>query len=74
MVKIPVTTIDTGVPIPDSVVNYPLKDLDVGDSFVFPKEKRASVQSKASLVKKETGREFTVSKIDDTNCRIWRVK
>lgn len=71
--KIPVTTIDTGVPVPERV-NYPIRELKVGESFVFPLEKRKIVQSRASVIKTDTGREFTVKKMNDETARIWRTK
>ena len=68
MSKVPVVTIDTGVPIPEKV-SYPLKDLEVGESFVFPANKRSSVSARASRI---TGKEFTIKKQDEATCRVWR--
>lgn len=73
--KIPVTHIDSTVPVPVRTnISYPLKVLDVGESFLFPLSKRGSLQSRVSRVKAETGREFTVKKVDSLNGRVWRVK
>lgn len=73
MRKIDIVTIDTGVPVPIRA-NYPLEDLKVGESFLFPLKKRSSVQSLASRLKADEGREFTVKKVDEDNCRVWRTK
>lgn len=72
MSKIDVITIDSGVPVP--LGRYPILELKVGDSFLFPISKRPSVQSRANKIKSETGREFTVKKMDEDSCRIWRTK
>ena len=71
--QIPVVSIDTSVPIPERAI-YPLAQLEVGDSFLFPADKRGSVQTRASKVKRDTGREFVVRKINKDECRIWRTK
>lgn len=66
-------TIDKGVPIPvRRDVSVPISKLSVGESMVFPLSKRAIVQSNAS--RKAGGREYTISKINDKECRIWRTK
>lgn len=67
-----VTNIEDSVPIPVRK-GLPLKDLEVGQSVVFPRLDRASVQSRASVIKRETGKTFTIKKLDDDTCRIWRV-
>lgn len=64
-------TVEKNVPIPSREA-VPLDEMEVGDSIAFPDFKRKSVQSKASLMKKRGEAEFTVRKIDDTTCRIWR--
>lgn len=71
MTKIDVVQIDSNVPIP---VRTPLLSLKVGQSFVFPEVKRPSVSTYASAIKKREGKEFTIKKISDGECRIWRVK
>lgn len=73
MSKIPIVTIDSGVPTP-ARAHYPIEQLKVGESFLFPANKRASVQARASRIKADTGREYTVKKMDKDNCRIWRIK
>lgn len=70
--SIPVASIDTGVPIPDRA-SYPIRKLKVGESFLFPANKRSSVQSLASKVKAETGNDYTIKKMDGDTCRLWRI-
>jgi len=64
--------IDKTVPVP-AVNRYPLQEMKVGESFEFPVEFRASVQTLASVAKKH-GREFRVKKVSPETCRVWRIK
>lgn len=77
MVKIPVYKIDKDIPIPQEPEtlhdNFPLEVLEVGESFEFPDEFRRYVASKASTIKRRKGMEFTVRKVDDVSCRVWRI-
>lgn len=69
------SNIDKNVPIPTINAKHPsILKLEVGDSFSFDITKRATIQSMASVVKKKTGRNFTVKKIDEDSGRIWRVQ
>lgn len=70
---IPVSTIDSSIPIPDRG-KYPLEQLEVGESFVVTEDRRQSVQSRASRVKASTGKVFTVRKTVPGEVRVWRVK
>lgn len=75
MRNIPIYQVDSGVPIPqERLEQLPLEKLEVGESFLFPLAKRRSVQTVASRMKKEKGKEFTVRKMDENNARIWRTK
>jgi hypothetical protein len=75
MKKIPVRyEIDDGVNIPVTRLHVPLRDLEVGQSVEFPKERRASIASIASRLKRETGRVFTIKITNESTCRIWRVE
>jgi len=67
--------VETGVPVPvrNTSPRLSIGRLEVGQSIVFSLEKRATVQSNASRIKKYEGKEFTIKKIDDKQCRIWRV-
>lgn len=69
--KIPVITIDTGVPIPDTG-SYPFSRLEVGHSFVAPIDMRTNISSAATQYGKRTGTKFTIRKIDKDNIRVWR--
>ncbi len=74
MTNIPVRyDIDDGVSIPVRKT-MPLRELKVGQSIEFPKQRRGSVNSVASRLKKETGMVFTVQTINENTCRIWRVE
>lgn len=76
MKKIPIYTIDSGVPLPPERMGvlrvYPIDKLEVGESILFPREDRAKVQIGASQLKKRSGKTFTVRVMDDKNVRIWR--
>jgi len=62
--------IDQNVPMPTGRALYPLGQLNIGDSFCFPLTKRASVSSLAATY---APKKFTVRKISDTECRVWRI-
>jgi hypothetical protein len=68
--------IEDNVPIPvrRSWSSIPIEQLKVGQSIQFPLEKRASVQTVASRAAKETGRKFTVRKVNDSEARVWRTE
>jgi hypothetical protein len=69
--------LDKGIPVPvkRSPQNLvPVSDMDAGDSILFPEKMRATVQSRASRVKARTGRLFTIRKVEEGFCRIWRTK
>lgn len=65
--------VEDGIPVPVSVgsTSIPLRELQVGQSILFPRSRRAYIQTKASRLKKE-GMKFTVRTVDDKNCRVWR--
>ena len=63
--------IDKNIPLPERN-EYPLQDLKVGESFSFPEDLRNSIQSRSSYLKKHTGKEFTIAKVKDGVCRVWR--
>lgn len=71
--KVPVLTIDTGVPVPE-VVSYPFRQLKVGQSFLAPLEKRASIQSQASRLARTSDLQFVVRKVSSDSIRVWRSK
>lgn len=78
MGNIPVYTIESGVPAPalrgDGISSmYPLRQLEVGESILFPQVDRTRVQVYASQIKRTTGRVFTVRKVNEDTCRVWRI-
>lgn len=66
--------VEKGIPIPVRSASPALRlaKLEVGESIVFPLSKRAAIQSNASRTKASNGRNFTVKKINSTECRVWR--
>lgn len=75
--KIDVYHIDSGVPVPLSATRRtlpPLRDLELGESIVFPLAQRFKVQQKASKLKARTGKVFTIRKMDEQTARVWRVE
>lgn len=75
MSEIKVYKIDGGVPMPDKGTALPpIRQLEIGESILFPLNKRASVQSLASHVRRDTGRRFKVQKQDNNTARVWRVE
>lgn len=75
MTKIPVISVDDGVPVPAmSVEGLPLADLKVGESILFPLEFRSKVAIQATRLKNNSDMEFTVRKENGSKCRIWRIK
>ena len=64
--------LDKSVPVPPVREIYPLGTMEVGDSFTFPIAKRANLQTYTSALKRKTGKEYTISKISDTEARCWR--
>lgn len=73
MARIPITKIESGVPLPDSV-KYPFDKLEVGDSFVVTLDKRPSVSSAAVKYGQRTNTKYVVRKVDDNNVRVWRTE
>lgn len=72
MNNIEVYQVDSAVPLPDGKQPLPLRQLNIGESFVFPIERRASISSMATIFGKKTDRKFTIRKEGDNLCRIWR--
>lgn len=67
--------IENEVPIPiKRSAQVPLRELEVGQSVVFPLEHRPNIQSMASRTKRETGKAFTIKKLSEIEARIWRIK
>ena len=69
-----VSEIESSEPIPVRIEHsVPLEKLEVGQSILFPLVLRANVQSKASRVKRMTGKNFTIKKLNDKSARVWRI-
>ncbi len=70
-------TIEKGVPIPPDPrvktgVMSAIRAMEVGDSLVLPKPAK-NAGSYLNGPRNE-GRSFTVRRIDENSCRIWRIK
>lgn len=63
--------IEKAIPIPENRIR--LSDMEVGDSILFDISVRPTVSSNASRLKLKTGRDFTIRKVDEDNCRVWRI-
>lgn len=72
MKDISVYQIDSAVPMPDGKEKLPLGQLEIGESFVIPIERRNSVASVATIYGKKTGKKFTTRKQDEKTVRVWR--
>lgn len=74
MTEVPVNySVDKGIKVPVKRA-LPLASLNIGESIEFPFERRSTVATQASTIKRRTGKVFTVRKIDDNKCRVWRTK
>lgn len=70
--------IEKGVPLPSlgrgTVNNFPLKQMEIGDSFAVDTKKRNTVMNQIrSFEKTNPAIKFTTRKVEDT-VRVWRVK
>lgn len=70
--KIPVVSIESGHPVPDTLMSYPFGQMNVGDSFLIPISKRSTVASAATKFGERNNMKFLVRKIDKENLRVWR--
>lgn len=62
--------IDKAIPIPRF---YPFEQMEVGDSFVLPHEKRNAAQMAMRRFSKQTNRKFVMRVMDSGELRCWRV-
>ena len=60
------------MPKPRVVYSYPYESMEVGDSFVVPKEARQKVANATYRASKRLGYKFT-SKAEGEHLRIWRI-
>jgi hypothetical protein len=69
--------IQSGVPIPELISTsiYPFKTMKVGDSFIVPIEKKASVNAVARRHQRaERGRFLLRTSADKKSVIVWRVE
>jgi len=67
--------IDKNVPIPDNGrLILPLREMQVGDSIEFPKNKRPNVANMVNFLSRIENLKFTIRKTGDETCRVWRLK
>lgn len=68
--------IEKNIPVPSiriSSLDFPFKDMEVGDSFSVPVKNRSSVRTAATAYSKgNIGTTFVVRVVDAENVRIWR--
>lgn len=71
--------VDKHIPLPNRIggsgrpARYPWKNMNVGDSFVFPKEvKRSTAQSLTYKTGKTNGRRFAIRTVAE-GIRCWRL-
>lgn len=65
--------VEQRIPIPprNDAKKYPFDHMNVGDSFGFPEADRMRIYASA---KKRVGEKYSIRKVDNNSCRIWRVK
>jgi hypothetical protein len=69
--------VEKGIPLPNLIrerTSYPFFEMEIGDSFEFPKHCLAAVTSAATQHGRRHDRRMTIRKISDTHYRCWRVK
>lgn len=71
--------IDKGVPMPETrgkPNTYPIRELEVGDSFFAPGKIRTGMTGTMRLIRLETGRTFTTRSVTEdgiAGIRVWRL-
>ena len=68
--------IEKNIPLPKNKQNYkyPLRELEVGESFTIPLIQKAIVAAHMSHIKHQSGKVFTLRTIDKETVRVWRTK
>jgi hypothetical protein len=74
-----VTEIQAGVPVPKRgrVSRYPLRTMDVGESFFTPGKSTAAMCAAVRRAAKDTDRDFTVRAVEENGLkgvRCWRTR
>jgi len=65
--------IEKGVSIPDVEPKYPFSEMDIGDSFEFPKNLISKVRSAAYSFSSSRQTKFVVKKTINEAARCWRI-
>lgn len=67
--------IDKDVPlVGDRRINWPMRIMEVGDSFEIPDKRLNTVKSLCNRVAKNKGKKFTVRKQENGKYRCWRIE
>lgn len=70
--------VEKGIPMPESrrggLVKYPFQTMDIGDSFEFPLQEYAAIQSACRAGRLIKDKRFSLRKETTTTGRIWRVE
>jgi len=68
--------IESGIPQPPSLSGrkkYPLREMEVGDSFVVDADQHTRLMSAVAYFGKRNNRKYSIRKVDGS-LRCWRVK
>lgn len=67
--------IEKGVALPDEggARAWPIPNMEPGDSFAFPDNKKTAVRSAASYYGSKMGAKFSIRTLPNGESRIWRV-
>jgi hypothetical protein len=65
--------IEKGVPIPPAHGRSALRDMEIGDSKLFPESTQHTVSAMATKITQQTGHKFTTRKLKE-GVRVWRVE
>lgn len=71
---LPKIKVEKGIPLPSSYGKYPFSKMEVGDSFKWPLECRARLNTAAANYAKSHDMRFTIRAISPRELRIWRTK
>ncbi len=61
----------------DNALKYPIRLLEVGQSFSFPRDKLVRMRTNVCRIQNSTGRKFTCRNVTEGGkelARVWRVK
>lgn len=66
--------VESNVPSPFRGLYKVVRDMDVDESITFPRQRRPVMATYASRLKKDSGKVYTLSNVDEETSRIWRLK